>query len=210
MERLIAGYRRFRRDVFPGMESQFQGLTVGQTPHTFWIGCADSRINPALVTQSEPGDLFTVRNAGNIIPPAGHTAGAENSGIEYAVKVLAVKNIVVCGHSHCGAMGALLNPGTLAGLPHVADWLLHARQARKQAKAALRNLSPSDQVTHLARMNVRCQLEHLRTYGFVSESLEAGTLRIFGLMYHFETGDLDVYDEKKDAFVSLMEHDIPD
>lgn len=207
MEHLIAGYRRFRRDVFPGMKSRFEGLVAGQSPHTLWIGCADSRIDPALVTRSEPGDLFVIRNAGNIVPPVGQSVGAENSGVEYAVKVLQVRNIIVCGHSHCGAMGALLNPAALAGLSHVADWLTHAREARKQADDSLENLPPAEQVVRLARANVLCQLEHLRTYTFVSERIKAKTLRLFGLMYYFETGDLDVYDKKQKAFVSLMDYE---
>src|SRR5688572_22576048 len=126
MQKLIEGLHHFQSQIFSSQRELFERLARGQTPDALFITCSDSRINPNLITQTEPGDLFIIRNAGNIIPPHGAANGGEGATIEYAVAALGVKDIIVCGHSHCGAMKALLEPERLVNLPTVGAWLSHA------------------------------------------------------------------------------------
>src|SRR5437763_2332951 len=119
MQKLIQGIHRFQQESFRPLQSLFEQLSKGQSPETLFITCSDSRIDPNLLTRSEPGDLFIVRNAGNIVPPHGAAAGGEAASVEFAVAAFGVKDVVVCGHSDCGAMKALLRPEAVAGLPAV-------------------------------------------------------------------------------------------
>jgi len=125
MQRILNGVRRFQRDIFPKERPFFRRLASGQNPEALFLTCADSRVVPDLITQTRPGDLFICRNAGNIAPPYGEAAGGVSATIEYAVVGLRVKDIVVCGHSHCGAMTAILRPDDLRNMPSVSAWLSH-------------------------------------------------------------------------------------
>ena len=138
MEKLISGIARFRNSSFEERKKLFSELATGQSPEVLFITCSDSRIDPNLVTQTEPGDLFIIRNAGNIVPPHMRTAGGVTASIEFAVAALGVTHIVVCGHSDCGAMKGALNPGALTDLPHVQDWLEHSRGAVEAVRASER------------------------------------------------------------------------
>src|SRR4051794_33368192 len=123
MQKIIEGVRRFRRETFAAHHVLFEALArKQQTTQALFITCSDSRINPNLITHTDPGDLFILRNAGNIIPPYGAAGGGEGATIEYAVSVLGLKNVIVCGHLHCGAMKALLGPPLPRQLPAVAAW----------------------------------------------------------------------------------------
>lgn len=126
MQKLVEGIHQFQQNIFTSQESLFQRLMRGQQPLALFITCSDSRIDPSLLTQTEPGELFIMRNAGNIVPSYGAVQGGEAATIEYAVSVLGVRDVIICGHSHCGAMGALLQPEQTAELPAVRDWLRHA------------------------------------------------------------------------------------
>src|SRR4051812_32800007 len=117
MQKLVDGIHHFQQNIFSSHERLFKRLVKGQNPLALFITCSDSRIDPMLLTQADPGELFIMRNAGNIVPPYGAVRGGEAATIEYAVSVLAVKEIIVCGHSHCGAMNALLQPDLLTKLP---------------------------------------------------------------------------------------------
>ena len=119
MQRLVDGVQRFQTNVFSAQRHLFERLAEGQNPLALFITCSDSRINPNLITQTEPGELFILRNAGNIVPPYGASRGGEEGSIEYAVSVLGVEDIIVCGHSHCGAMSALLDPAPRAHVPEI-------------------------------------------------------------------------------------------
>ena len=179
-QRLTDGFRTFRSREFPRLQGQFKALAAGQSPRTLFITCSDSRIDPSLITQAGPGELFVIRNAGNIIPAHGsEPAGGEAATLEYAVVALGVKDIVVCGHSHCGAMAGLMNPESLAALPGVASYLRHAR-------------ATLDRVTETGgdavETNVKVQLEQLRSYPFVREREQRGELSLHGWLYVFETG----------------------
>ncbi len=182
MTRIIQGVLNFQRRIFGSKKELFSQLGKGQTPLGLFITCSDSRINPNLLTQTEPGELFILRNAGNLVPPHGAGSGAEAATIEYAVVQLRVREIILCGHSRCGAMHGLLEPEALAKLPSVAGWLAHAQAIEK---------------------NVLVQMEHLRTHPSVQAALEARTLRLHGWVYHFEKGTVDVYDPLSGRFVPL-------
>jgi carbonic anhydrase len=131
MQKLIQGLHKFQASVFSSQRELFQRLVHGQKPDALFITCSDSRVNLNLVTQTDPGDLFILRNAGNIVPPAGAGVGGESATIEYAVSVLGVSDIILCGHSHCGAMASLLEPESLTELPLVQAWLSHAETTRR-------------------------------------------------------------------------------
>ena len=133
MKSLIPGIREFHRNVFPTRRAQFEELASGQQPSTLFITCSDSRVVPSMLTQSEPGELFVLRNAGNMVPPYPGNGGGEAATIEYAVKVLKVKQIVVCGHSHCGAINGVLQPEMLRDMPAVEKWVMHAERAREKS-----------------------------------------------------------------------------
>ena len=151
MEKVVSGIVRFQQSAFEARKSLFAELANGQSPDVLFITCADSRIDPNLVTQTEPGELFIIRNAGNIVPPHQYEAGGVTATIEYAVAVLGVSHIVVCGHTDCGAMKAALNPASTQGLPHVTRWLGHTHTACEIVRARHNCL----EAEHLAEITVR-------------------------------------------------------
>lgn len=186
-QRLKEGVRTFHTVEFPRRRQQFAALAEGQSPETLFITCSDSRIDPSLLTQTNPGELFVIRNAGNIIPPHSDAPmGGDAATLEYAVVALGVRDIVVCGHSHCGAMGGLMAPESLSALPGVASWLQHAHPTRARVESAAEGSDDRDAV----RANVRVQLEHLRSYPFVAEAEAAGKLTLHGWVYAFEHGEV--------------------
>ncbi|HAW63533.1 MAG TPA: carbonate dehydratase, partial [Pseudomonas sp.] len=130
LEQIVTGVRRFREEVYPEQRELFKKLAHEQTPRAMFITCADSRIIPELITQSSPGDLFVTRNVGNVVPPYGQMNGGVSTAIEFAVMALGVQHIIVCGHSDCGAMKAVLNPAELKRMPTVKGWLRHAEVAK--------------------------------------------------------------------------------
>src|SRR5687767_9972778 len=163
MQKLIEGIHEFQREDFKPLEGLFGQLAHGQEPETLFITCSDSRIDPNLLTRSMPGDLFILRNAGNIIPSHGAGNGGEAATIEYAVTVLNVKDIIVCGHSHCGAMKALLHPEKVTHLPSVASWLSHAETTRRIMLENYAHLEGDELLTATVEENVLVQIEHLET-----------------------------------------------
>ena len=137
MQKLIRGIHRFRTEDFRPLQGLFEHLATGQNPETLFITCSDSRIDPNLLTRSKPGDLFILRNAGNIVPPHRATSGGEAATIEFAVAAIGVKDIIICGHSHCGAMKGLLEPDTIAPFPAVTSWLSHAEATRRMTTTVI-------------------------------------------------------------------------
>lgn len=216
MRRLLQGVRVFQHRVFPERRPQFEALAKGQSPATLFITCSDSRIVPDLITQSAPGELFVLRNAGNLVPPWSAEHTGEAATIEYAVKVLKVREIVVCGHSHCGAMQGLLNPESLEALPAVKQWLTHARQTLEDVTNLPLDGAESDAgddlLTTAVKCNVMVQLAHLRTYPAVIEAEQNGDLDLLGWFYRFETGETFELDGASRQFVSVdqkYEDEIP-
>ena len=201
MQTLINGVGEFKRNVFPQQQELFEQLAGGQSPEALFITCSDSRIDPNLLTQTLPGELFVVRNAGNIIPPAGAGGLGEAAAIEFAVDELGVENIVVCGHSRCGAMGALVKGAEFIRSPALREWVGFATDAA----AGLSRLSASqgDLVTQVAQKNVLVQLDNLRSHRCVNEAVSAGRLHLHGWFYRFEAGNVLRYDPRQRSFVPL-------
>ena len=203
MNPFVAGYRKFRNEVFPKNAARYQALAKTQAPKTLFITCADSRVMPSTITQTEPGELFQCRVVGNLIPAHGNPPGGVTSAIEYAVMVLNVENIVVCGHSDCGAMRAFLHPEKMAGLKSVASWIEHADSAIAMAKEQHAHLEGDEFLAALTKENVISQIQHLRTHPFVATRIRKGTLRIFGWYYDIPSGTIDQYDPVLESFLPL-------
>ncbi|MCK7622265.1 carbonic anhydrase [Streptomyces sp. RS10V-4] len=188
MPDLATGVARYQRDVHPAKADLFGRLATHHRPHTLFLGCSDARVVPELLTGCEPGELFVVRTAGNLVP-AYHRASGDGvvASIEYAVAVLGVTDIVVCGHSACGAMTALAEAQDLAAVPVLARWLHHADAAAARAAAG----SDAVDLPALIRHNVRAQLANLATHPAVAKALAAGTLGLHGWVYDIATGAVD-------------------
>lgn len=206
MQKLIEGIHEFRTEHFRPLQGLFEKLAKGQNPETLFITCSDSRIDPNLLTRSRPGDLFILRNAGNIVPPHGAANGGEAATIEFAVAGLGVKDIIICGHSHCGAMQGLLKPESVATLPSVASWLSHAETTRRIVRENYGHLEGERLVTATVEENVLVQLEHLRTLPAVASRLVRGDIHLHGWVYKIETGDVFAYDTTSGQFVPLAQY----
>ena len=187
MLKLITGLHHFQSEIFLSHKELFERLAHGQNPDALFITCSDSRINPNLITQTNPGDLFILRNAGNIIPPYGAANGGEGATIEFAVTGLGVKDIIVCGHSLCGAMKGLLHPEELRDMPTVAAWLSHAEATRRTVRENYTDLDDERLLNIATQENVLVQLENLRTHPAVSVRLSRGELNLHGWTYKIET-----------------------
>jgi carbonic anhydrase len=210
MQQLLDGIHRFQRHSFLPLQKLFERLAEGQHPQTLFITCSDSRIDPNLLTNSNPGNLFILRNAGNIIPPHGAGVGGEAATIEFAVSVLGVQDIIVCGHSHCGAMQGLLNPDLIQSLPDVSAWLLHAEMTRRIIKDNYSQLDGEALLNATIEENVLVQIENLRTLPSVGSRLVRGDLHLHGWVYVIETGEIFAYDVEVGQFAKLAEHHTPD
>lgn len=204
MQKLIKGLHKFHHTYFNRQRRLFEQLASGQHPETLFITCSDSRIDPNLLTQTKPGEIFTLRNAGNIVPPYGVVGGGEDATIEYAVAVLGVRHIIVCGHSHCGAMKASLHPETLDALPTVAAWLTHVEAARAKVMETYHGLAESDLLDRLTEQNARTQLDNLHTHPAVAAKLSAGEVHLHAWVYHIHAGTVAAYDETRGEFVSMI------
>lgn len=204
MQKLVEGIHQFRSSIFGSKQRLFEGLVDGQNPLALFICCSDSRINPSLLTQAEPGELFILRNAGNIVPPHGAVEGGEAATIEYAVSVLGVKDIVICGHSHCGAMGGLLDQAQLAKLPAVRSWLRYAESTHRIIEENYAHITDdAARLTATVEENVLVQLEQLRTHPTVAAALNRNALILHGWVYKFETGEVFSYHPQDGQFVSI-------
>jgi carbonic anhydrase len=203
MHKLLSGIHRFQREVFSSHERLFRSLVQGQQPEVLFVTCSDSRLSPGLLMQTEPGDLFVLRNAGNIIPAYAEGPGGEAATIEFALSVLDVRHIVVCGHSHCGAMTALLEPERVAGLPATSAWLRLAEPTRKLVNERYGHLSEEARLNVAIQENVLLQLESLRTHPAAAQRLAAGTLNLHAWVYKFETGEVFSFDAAAEQFLPL-------
>ena len=206
MHRLVSGVLRFRSDVHSTRPDLYEHLGETQSPFALFIACSDSRVIPEVLTQQEPGDLFVVRNAGNIIPSYGPAAGGVSASIEFAVGVLNIENVVVCGHSDCGAMKAVMQDDRqLSGLPAVAAWIKHAAAAKEVVNAMLPDADPHARLHALVHENVLCQLRNLQTHPLVASRIALGRLRLYGWVYDIESGTVDTFDRDQGRFVELVE-----
>lgn len=209
MQKLIQGIHAFQQQDFRPLQGLFEQLAKGQNPETLFITCSDSRIDPNLLTRSKPGELFILRNAGNIVPPHGAAGGGEAATIEFAVAGLGVKDIIICGHSHCGAMHGLLFPEAAAELPAVTAWLGHAAATRRIVRNNYGHLCGPAQLTATIEENVLVQLENLRTLPAVASRLAKGDLHLHGWVYKIESGEVFAYDPAGGQFVPLAAYYYP-
>lgn len=201
IDRLIAGHLRFTSAELPAHRADFERLSKGQSPAAVFITCSDSRVQPHLITQASPGDLFVIRNAGNIVPPY-EQPSSEGASLEYAVRVLEVPHIIVCGHSSCGAMGGLLRPDAVASLDKVRRWVdLSSKALQAVEKGSYENADA--RLSALVAENVLLQREHLMTYPFVAERVERGSLHLHSWVYDIGTGLIAEFDSGDCRFVAL-------
>ncbi|KTD38865.1 carbonic anhydrase [Legionella nautarum] len=202
--RLMLGALQFQKASFPDMEDMFQKLSTGQKPTVLFFACSDSRIDPPLITESKPGDLFSSRNIGNIIPP--YSAGEKSVAaiIEYALTKLPTEDVIVCGHSNCGAMAGLLTPGIEHQLAAVSSWIAHSHSVREtMEKEAKFTGDFATDVLELTKRNVLAQVENLKTYPLVAEKLERKELNLHAWYFDIKTATVSVYSEKYKHFIPL-------
>jgi carbonic anhydrase len=203
VDRILKGLSRFQKSVFPKQRDLFQKLALGQRPDALFITCADSRIDPCLLTQTQPGQLFICRVIGNIIPPYPDAIGGVSATIEYAVGVLGVPDVIVCGHTDCGVMKGVLSPDALEPLTSVSAWLNYAQPARKAVADLKQVHTDAEHLLAVAERNVVEQLGNLKTHPAVAARLEQGDLQIHGWMYHIGEGTVTSWDAGRDDFEPL-------
>lgn len=206
MQKLLDGLRQFMSTVQEDERELFSRLSHGQNPEVMFITCSDSRISPHLMTQAKPGDLFVLRNAGNIVPPYGAVDGGEAATLEYAISVLGVRHVVVCGHSDCGAMKGLLAPESCSHLPLVRRWLGYAEPARRIVLQRRDGEgAPEQRLDVLIEVNVLAQLANLRTHPAVAAHLVTGELELHGWTYDIASGRVSAFDSQAGVFVNVLE-----
>jgi carbonic anhydrase len=210
MKKLLKGIVEFRQSVRADYREKFARLALGQAPDTLFIACSDSRVVPNLFASAVPGDLFVVRNVGNLIAPAGANGlsksdESEAAAIEFAVAKLQVPDIIVCGHSECGAMQALLGGRDAVEMPHLRSWLRHGDCALEKLE---RNQAPDPSLARhnqLSQLNVLAQIEHLKSYSLVRDRIKAGRLRLHGWWFELKKADVYAYEDSLGRFVMIDE-----
>ncbi|MDB2180416.1 carbonic anhydrase [Citrobacter farmeri] len=205
MKEIIDGFLKFQRNVFPERAELFRRLATEQNPRALFISCSDSRLVPELVTQREPGDLFVIRNAGNIVPSYGPEPGGVTASVEYAVSALRVTDIVICGHSDCGAMTAIAGCHCLDHMPAVDHWLRYADSARVVNESRT-HASLAEKTAAMVHENVIAQLANIQTHPSVRLALEEGRIALHGWVYDIESAEIVAYDGASGRFVSLAEN----
>ena len=207
MQKLARGIHNFQANYFAKNRQLFEQLAVaGQRPETLFITCCDSRVVPDLITSAAPGELFIVRNVGNIVPSVGRgVMGGVAAAIQYAVEVLEVQNIIVCGHTQCGAIDAILHPERVKHLHYVAQWIDGAERIGKILEERYGHLEGEARMTAAVEENVLVQLENLRTFPFVAERLEQGRLAMNGWVFKIATGQVFDYEPEREEFLLLAE-----
>ena len=202
MKKLIRGLDEFRKTYVSTHQELLEQLSHGQKPRVLFITCSDSRVAPNLITNTDVGELFVIRNAGNIVPPYGAANGGEGGTIEYAITALGIEQVIVCGHSHCGAMKGLLKLNKLqADMPLVYDWLKHAESTRRLVLENYPHQSGEELIETLVAENVLIQIENLKTYPMIRAKLHQCKLRIYGWIYEIETGEVLAYDSKTHTYL---------
>lgn len=205
MQHIVEGFLNFQKDVFPNQKELFRSLASSQNPKALFISCSDSRLVPELVTQQEPGQLFVIRNAGNIVPSFGPEPGGVSATIEYAVVALGVTDIVICGHSNCGAMKAIATCQCLDPMPAVQHWLRYS-DAAKAVVEKKTYASEEEKVNAMVRENVIAQLNNIKTHPSVAVGLRDKALRLHGWVYDIESGAIRALDKNTQDFVLLSEN----
>lgn len=204
MNKLLEGVKRFQKEVFGLHKKLFSKLAHRQAPHTLFITCSDSRISPLMLTQTKLGEIFILRNAGNIVPEYSAISNGEAATIEFALRGLGIENIVVCGHSNCGAMKAVLDPKLCDQFPALKGWLTHTKTA-KEMLDSYPHLGNNPHLDLVIKGNVLAQLDNLQTHPAVAEKLAGGTLNLYLWIYEISTGTIESYDYLAKQFKPLAE-----
>lgn len=211
MKKLVKGIVDFRQHGLPEYREKFAHLALGQSPDTLFIACSDSRVVPNVFASTDPGDLFVLRNVGNLIPPcgqSGHCADkSEAAAIEFALETLHVSDIVVCGHSHCGAMQAILSGRNNIDSSNLREWLSYGEEAYQRLKNDPDFAKNIDETDRLSQYNVLLQMEHLKTYPQIQARLREGSLKIHGWWFELGHADVFAYEESVHAFVLIDEEE---
>jgi carbonic anhydrase len=203
-KRLLIGLYDFQTKIYPQKQGDYERLArEGQRPHTLFITCADSRIDPELLTQSGPGEIFVSRNIGNLVPAYGELVGGVSALVEYAVAAVRVDQVVVCGHTDCGAMKALMHPEHIEKMPTVKRWLRNAEAALSTVQARSTAINETDLLDELAEENVLLQMNHLRTHPAIAGRLAQKSLAIFGWVYEIGQGKVRMFDEQQQKFLTF-------
>ena len=207
LERLKAGVRRFQAEVHAeNAEKYRKAAMMPQQPHTLMVACADSRVDVESITSSGPGEVFVSRNIGNMVPGYGEMLGGVSAVIEYAVSALKVQHIVVCGHSECGAMKALLHPESTDDMPTVKSWLKNGQAALMVSKSmGHHDDRPSERMRRLTEENVLMQGAHLKTHPSVAGAIARGELTFSGWVYEIGTGEVRIAEDGGRQFVPVKE-----
>jgi len=203
VDNILRGLKRFQKKVFPKHRELFHKLALQQRPTALFITCADSRIDPCLLTQTKPGELFLCRVIGNIVPRYPESIGGVSATIEYAVAVLGVPDVIVCGHTDCGVMKGVLNPEALKPLANVSAWLEHAKPAREAIGESRGNLSEPEFLLALTERNVIEQLRNLQTHPAIAARLEQGNLKLYGWVYDIGRGVVTTYSSRRQKFIRV-------
>jgi carbonic anhydrase len=203
-DKLVEGVKKFTQDVYPEYADLFRQLAKGQSPKTLFITCADSRLDPHLLTQSKPGEIFVCRSIGNLLPPHGSDDRGTAALIEFSVKVLGVEHLVVCGHSSCGAVKSLLDRTDDDAVPRVTAWLRYAESALQLTEALVKETaSEPEKLRRGTELNVVAQLTNARTYPEIATAIALKKLTLHGWYYDFEHGSVSSYDAARDTFTTL-------
>ncbi len=210
MKKLIEGIIEFRRTVQQGYREAFGRLATGQAPDTLFVACSDSRVVPNTFASTNPGELFVIRNMGNLVPPCGPDGkssgdGAEAGAIEFSVQSLRVRDIIICGHSECGAMRALIGDRNQLTMPNMSHWLRHGDKALELLKSGYRidpTIAPHNQ---LSQLNVLLQMEHVKSYPAVKKRMDEGSLQVHGWWFEIAKADVFAYDDSEKAFKIIDE-----
>lgn len=203
VDHLLSGVHQFRTQVFARERDFYEQLSQGQSPSAMIVSCSDSRVDPNLILQASPGDIFSLRNAGNVAPPYGASNGGEAASIEYAIDALKVQHIIVCGHSQCGALKALLDPPSASGLPAVQAWLTHAETTRRIMRTNYAHLTGAELLDACIQEHVLVQIENLQTHPAVAAGLLQGRLTLHAWVYRLETGEILAFNSETEAFDPL-------
>ena len=203
MRKVLDGLTLFQRLAYPRHKELFERLAKNQTPQAVFIACSDSRVVPNLMVQAEPGDLFIIRNAGNIVPPAGSSFGGVTASLEYAIVALGIRDVILCGHSNCGAMEGVLHPEKLEGMPAVRQWVSYADAARRAAVEAEAGADDETLLERAVDYNVIAQIRNILTHSFVRVLVEKNQLELYGWVYDIATGNVKGLDATGRGFVPL-------
>lgn len=202
MKKLIRGIDKFRQTYVNTHQDLLEQLSHGQTPRVLFVTCSDSRVAPNLITNTDVGELFVIRNAGNIVPPYGAANGGEGGTIEYAINALGIEQVVICGHSNCGAMKGLLKLNKLQkDMPLVYDWLKHAESTRRMVQETYPHYEGDELIEVLVAENVLIQIDNLKTYPIIRSRIHQGRLKIYAWIYNIETGSVLAYDARTHTYV---------